>query len=116
MIKSKWDTNDTCGVWKGIHDTAAWFDISPDIPERDRRGMFSSYMEHVVSRLGCESCKTHAKEYITTNPVVTAGPSTWSWSFHNAVNRRLNKPEMSFQTYMDTYISPKKACTTCGSK
>lgn len=59
----------------------------------------------VITKFPCHKCRKHATEYAASNPFIYAvNDSTdryslfrWVWKFHNVVNKRLGKAEMSFE-------------------
>jgi len=65
----------------------------------------------------CHVCAGHCKEYMKNHPVdkyfgmfitiegkkIMIGMFIWIWKFHNAVNARLNKPIMDWDTAYNTF-------------
>lgn len=57
-----------------------------------------AWLERFVGRVPCGDCRAHWKAYTTANPPDLSGPQAyygWTVAAHNAVNRRLGKPEWS---------------------
>jgi hypothetical protein len=97
------------GIWKAIHQTAIWANKSID-----RKRLFGSWVRDQINHLPCETCLNHAKTYLRSYPPETQDPPIWAWRFHNNVNRRLNKPEISWDQYRELYIVGSQPCTSCG--
>lgn len=95
------------GTWRVMHYTARW----ANTPDRQR--FYSSWIRDQINNLPCQTCIGHAKNYVREHPPEGEDPQIWTWKFHNAVNKRLNKPEMEWQTYTEQY-SHNRACTSCG--
>ena len=107
-------------IW-GPH---AWFflhSISFNYPETptdtDKRNMLA-FAINIGELLPCEYCKMHYQQYFTSNPIQKNLSSrtaliNWFIDLHNSVNRRLKKPEMSFDQvvsfYEKKYQKPSKA-------
>lgn len=99
------------GRWDAIHLTGAW----SDTPEKVN--YFNGWIRHQIVNLSCEDCVRHSTQYIQMSPPEKADdPFIWTWEFHNAVNRRLGKPEMPYATARDLYLGGKiRTCTKgCG--
>lgn len=59
-----------------------------------------------ISNLPCDYCRRHALSYMLGNPPrldCTHVFQQWVWRFHNAVNERLKKPQISFRDYQRAY-------------
>jgi len=101
------------GKWSDIHITAAW----ANTPEKVI--WFNIWMRMLADNLECDECLGHAAAYITANPPEKAeDPFIWTWRFHNTVNRRLGKEEMSYETARNLYLEGGiRNCTTgCGGE
>lgn len=87
-------------LWHKIHTTAL------QVSDLDR---FAAWIWAVAKDLPCSECKYHMLEYITQHPPTTAAGQErpafyWTWQFHNAVNRRLGKPEVDYTTALQSYL------------
>lgn len=90
------------GRWQSIHVTAAWANTP------DKVKIFNMWIRDQIEHLPCEDCRNHAREYIQYNPPDHAeDPFIWSWRFHNAVNRRLGKPEIEYNIAKELYLDGK---------
>lgn len=98
------------GEWHSIHTTAA------DATTQEKFNAFGPWTRNQVKHLPCNECTDHANLYIHSKPPEEAEDAfMWSWRFHNAVNRRLNKPEMDYTTARQIYLEGKGVCTgNCG--
>lgn len=99
------------GYWHVIHKKARNAKTPKDENE------FINFMIDVSLTFPCSSCTTHCQQYIQSFPMTDykgiklniAGEETviglfiWTWKFHNAVNKRLNKPIMSWDTALNLY-------------
>lgn len=87
------------GIWHVAHTFAAWA-VTPE-----KRALFCTLMRtHIQPKLPCGECRGHAAAYIEANPPEKSpDPLIWSWEFHNAVNKRLGKPEMEWDTCKKMY-------------
>jgi len=104
---SKVMEKDGPGIWHSIHVTAAW----ADNPEKV--AFFNKWIRIIRENLKCEACRGHMGKYLDSHPPERApDPFIWSWEFHNAVNRRLGKPEMEYNTAKKMYLDGDvKNCT-----
>lgn len=85
-------------LWEKIHITGI------KCPNLEK---YSEWLWDVSRNLPCSECKWHMIRYIQLNPPTeTIAPNWveehyisfyWSWVFHNEVNKRLYKPELSYK-------------------
>jgi hypothetical protein len=101
------------GIWNIIH-RRAW--LLRDQPMEAQKA-FIEFMADVCYNFPCIVCRGHCSEYIKNHPMeeylgVTVKTSSgtealglfiWTWKFHNAVNIRLRKPIMSWETAYALY-------------
>lgn len=94
------------GTWNVIHRTAF------NAQTHDQQLEFIKLMKLICNGFPCKICKGHCTEYIATHPMeeyldvvieiegkkLPLGLFIWSWKFHNAVNARLSKPIMTWDT------------------
>jgi hypothetical protein len=57
--------------------------------------------------LPCESCTIHTRNYLEQHPI-TGDPFEWSVAFHNDVNRRLEKKQVSLENARELYKDSSK--------
>jgi hypothetical protein len=109
MSKFEW----AHGVWHSIHITGAWTD-SPD-----KFTFFCIWIRNQLENLPCFDCIEHSRQYLLANPPEKAEDAfIWTWRYHNAVNRRLGKPEMDYKTAKQLYLEKgvQKCNAGCGNK
>jgi hypothetical protein len=62
-------------IWREIHAADRWID-------------------EWITRLPCPECQQHTRQYLVASPPpIGAEFPAWAIAFHNAVNRRLDKPQ-----------------------
>lgn len=73
----------------------------------------------ICNSLPCQTCRSHAKEYIKNNPmeehVKNSDPLSlfiWTWTFHNTVNNRLGKNIISYEVAYHIYNNLKNETET----
>jgi len=107
------------GTWYVIHT------IAKNATNEEKKYHFVTVMESIKNTLPCEKCRNHCLDYIKNNPIeafwnVTndggeqIGLFKWSWIFHNAVNKRLNKPLIDWDTAYNMYGEPGTMICTKG--
>jgi hypothetical protein len=108
------------GSWFVIHTTARYADTIQK--KRD----FSGFMKRFCEEFRCKECSGHCQKYIKDHPIEPyfnlrsphgeeIGCFKWTWKFHNAVNNRLGKPIVDFQTAYDMYFEWKGSNNVCSS-
>lgn len=91
------------GGWLVIHILAY------NATSEKHKKSFERDMKNICGGLKCNTCKGHCVKYLEDNPITDywnikdkegndIGMFQWSWAFHNAVNARLGKPIMDFDT------------------
>ena len=84
------------GVWYKLHIDAAW----ADTPEKKK--CVIEQIKNLQDKFPCSDCKIHFGNYIATHPLESTinGNSEslflWTFNFHNAVNYRLKKSQISY--------------------
>jgi len=95
-------------LWFVIHNSAAHYPISPTKICQQHAIMFIKTIPYLVS---CKECFLHAQEYISgfdtngLNLVTSTRSSYFKWGvdFHNFVNERLGKTQMSINNAYNMY-------------
>jgi FAD-linked sulfhydryl oxidase len=99
-------------VTKDIWGPAYWYKLHmiainyPYNPTRDKAASTAQDVFYFVKNLPCEECRQHASEYIHLNPIHLGSSYTfqsWVFEFHNSVNRRLGKREITYGEYTREY-------------
>ena len=91
--------------WQHLHLRAITWNDNPSIYKTNEE---HTYLKTFFENLPCPECRIHARNYYDANlPNLRLGMSyqVWVFSFHNAVNRRLRKPEITFEEYQALYQS-----------
>jgi len=105
------------GKWHDIHTFAK------DSTTLEKKKNFVYKMNLIRDSLPCMECRNHCTDYIRNHPMEDyfyvqdesgkeIGLFQWSWQFHNAVNLRLKKPQMTWKEAMDLYYSDDGVCTS----
>lgn len=96
--------------WQTIHEYA----LSAN-SFQDRKG-FEYYITNLSKRFFCEICQPHFVKYLEDNPISKSPhPFEWSFRFHNAVNRRLGKREITLREALNT-LYKNRECESCKIK
>ncbi len=99
------------GSWFNIHTLAAW----ADTPERKK--IVAEQIKYIQAHFPCGDCKVHFGNYIETHPLESTFDSNsdslfqWTVNFHNAVNYRLNKPQVSFTEAKKIFYNDSIYCS-----
>lgn len=103
------------GVWHTIHRLAF------EAKTKKLQLEFINIMKIICNKFPCSVCKGHCQEYIKNHPLEKyldvyiedengkelLGMFIWTWKFHNAVNARLKKPIMNWNTAYSLYTDKK---------
>lgn len=103
------------GVWFNIHTLAL----------HQTRDYFIKYIRFVIEKLPCGECSNHAISYVEQNPPENyvgiknddgedISMFKWTWIFHNAVNTRLGKKYIDYDTAINMYddsVVCESSCT-----
>lgn len=122
-VKVKYPTNPALlglGVWYIVH-TLAKHATTPE-----KKNEFIDFMYLLSVEFPCGKCRTHIQEYIREHsfePYMNIvndkgediGLFKWSWMFHNAVNVRLHKPFLDFDTAYSMFDTGREVCTNCSN-
>jgi hypothetical protein len=112
------------GIWMLLHQKGSKANT------KEKQKEFIQFVKDVYENFPCNFCRGHFKVYIQEHPLekylnvylvgengkkIMIGMFLWSWKFHNAVNHRLQKPMMNWDTaYEMYYVLPtteKKICS-----
>lgn len=67
----------------------------------------SKFVEGYVAIIPCLACRLHFEQVLIENPVPEAGDFfIWSVDVHNIVNKRLGKPEVSYEDALANIAAP----------
>lgn len=98
------------GLWWYIHSKAKEAITEISIQE------FIDLMYYLAGKFPCHTCRKHINEYIETHPFSELanlineqgeriGMFKWTWLFHNAVNTRINKPYVDWETAIGMFYN-----------
>jgi len=98
------------GLWFSIHFKGIRATTEKKI------ACFIEYMDELSKNLPCMECRTHYQDYISKHPIIDysdikgkdgnpIGMFMWSWKFHNAVNLRLGKKHVDWDTAYNMFSS-----------
>jgi hypothetical protein len=104
------------GVWYSIHLKA--YEAVND----NKIESFIDYMYLLAEKFPCSKCRTHINAYIDSHPFEdlrylensnkrNVGMFKWSWLFHNAVNTRLHKNIVDWETAWGMYDVEIEVCS-----
>lgn len=104
------------GVWYDIHLE------SKNAKTEEQKKSFVHKMYLLAQSFPCLTCRKHIDDYIQSNPFEPLWNETtntgeqigmfkWSWLFHNVVNKRLNKPNISWDNAL--YIFSDASINSC---
>ncbi len=93
--------------WYMLHNMSLNYQMNPT---RVARQKMRAFVEVLPYLLPCRNCSEHAKEFMASADLDKALTNrktlfTFMWNFHNHVNKRLGKPEMSFNDALQMYKS-----------
>jgi len=110
------------GRWDILHSYSSLCKTKED------KIQFANFVENIFTpTIKCIFCRNHFQYMLQKYPVPFGSrphpkkkewdeqDSVYKWTFsvHNLVNERLNKPIMSWDVYQELYGSDSKACTNC---
>lgn len=94
--------------WFVIHITSFRY---PNEPTEDQKHIMKSFIYNIANQvLPCAICRGHMKQYLKENSkefelALNNGQDyvKFMWKFHNSVNLRTGKTEMSFEQFKNKY-------------
>ena len=93
--------------WFTIHNGICTYPISASLIQKER---MKGFILGIPAMLPCEICKVHATHYIDDVKkqldIICSGRDSlfkWSVDFHNSVNKRNNKKELSYEEARKIY-------------
>ena len=96
--------------WTTLHFMSSTYDTKPN---QSIKSTMKNFIQSLPVFLPCKECQDHAFEYIKNSDLDKAVSNrkelfTFFFDFHNAVNKRLNKPYMSIKNALEKYHVPKE--------
>ena len=91
--------------WKFMHYVALGY---PDLPTDTDKSAYQNFYESLRDVLPCQGCATHYKETILQYPVKDhlqdrESLLRWSFEIHNTVNKRVEKPTLTYEDALQLY-------------
>ena len=104
------------GVWYLIHTKAKEATSDKTIEE------FIDLMYMLEEKFACKNCRKHIGQYIdnhsfddlihlTNEDGTRIGMFKWAWLFHNAVNTRIGKPYVEWETAVEMFYKEQEVCS-----
>ena len=94
-------------LWFSFHNGASKYPVNPSPIIKNN---MKNFILGIPVMLPCEKCKEHANQYIESNyskldDIVSSRDKLFKFfvDFHNHVNRKTNKPEMSYEQAQKLY-------------
>ena len=108
------------GIWISAHKLSFISDT------KEKKLFFIKYMKDICHNFPCLTCRGHCSEYNKNNPIenyfdlvmeidgkkLQLGMFVWSWKFHNAVNLRLKKSIVDWETAYNLYCEEDELVCT----
>lgn len=106
------------GIWYSIHI------LAKNAITEAKKNEFIDYMYLLSVEFPCGNCRNHIQVYLNEHPFdpfmnlvnekgEDVGMFKWTWMFHNAVNARLHKPILDWDTAWEMFETGKEVCTNC---
>jgi hypothetical protein len=105
LLQRYTDVGANIGRWDLIHNIAANAD---QVGNLETKRVYATIVRVAVERHYCEECRGHGSKWLLENPPENCfnrvdGCLWHSWKFHNSVNKRLGKPEISYDVVRRWY-------------
>jgi len=83
---------------------------------------FIDHMYFLAENFSCKNCRKHIQQYMETHPFEDLknlrneegeriGMFKWAWLFHNAVNTRIGKPYVEWETAVEMFYKEQEVCS-----
>ena len=89
--------------WNWAHKLAINYPENPSFEDVERA---TRKLWTFLIGLPCVECRDHSVDYYKRNPPdlsSSQGFQRWMWAFHNAVNARLGKRQLTYEQYRRAY-------------
>lgn len=90
-------------AWREWHEAAIFYPARPAKADAEAMAL---RLGRMIAGLPCARCRRHAAEHVRADPPDLRSSlafQAWVWRFHNSVNRRLGKPELPYDAYLELY-------------
>jgi Rps23 Pro-64 3,4-dihydroxylase Tpa1-like proline 4-hydroxylase len=84
-------------IWASIHLMTY---VYPDKPSEERKRSIQLLLENICINLPCPLCSSHCQAFMKQYPPKIESREDlkrWAFDFHNSVNKRTGKRELSYQ-------------------
>lgn len=101
MYPPAWGPN----TWATLHLMAHSF---PDKPSLTRKNSMQIFLKNLCVNLPCPGCSFHCSSYVSKHPPDVSSRESikrWMFDFHNTVNKRLGKRELSYKEADEAVVS-----------
>ena len=115
MNVSKWGTSTWCAL-----DAIAF--NAPEAIPWSKQGIYRSFfVNNLGDLLACSYCRHSFIQYSKDLPIeafydTRAGLAVWLYKIHGLVNKKLDKPDISFFDYVKKVESMRAKCSKTGAK
>lgn len=104
------------GVWWMTHMLAR------DAIDKEGIDKFIKHMNFLAENFSCKNCRKHINEYMKLHSFddlknlknkdgELIGMFKWAWLFHNAVNTRIGKPYIEWETAVEMFYTEPEVCS-----
>jgi hypothetical protein len=99
------------GIWFTMHTLAAM----AKTPDEKKQAI--GQIKYLQSKFPCEECKLHFGNYIETHPLENTLNGNedslflWTFNFHNVVNFRLGKSQVSYEEAKNIFLNEMIFCS-----
>jgi len=93
-------------TWKALHSIAWNYAEDSDAPTDQEKKDLLDFFRILENLLPCPQCRTHYGAYLLKHPIDASNRSVfthWLHDLHNDVNRRTNKPLLSYEQHEREY-------------
>ena len=96
------------GAWTFLHSITLTYS---DTPTETDKIIYKRFFEDLGYLLPCNKCSNHYNEYLQSNPLDSnilkdkLSLTTWLYNLHNNTNDILNKNNITFDKFIDSYIN-----------
>jgi len=96
------------GAWKFLHSITLTYS---DTPTEADKIIYKRFFQDLGYLLPCNQCSNHYNEYLQSNPIDSnilkdkVSLTTWLYNLHNNVNDILNKNNITFDNFINSYIN-----------
>jgi hypothetical protein len=93
-------------TWRTLHAIAWNYAADPDAPTEEEQKDIIDFLRLFEKLLPCPSCRVHYGAYMLREPIDAssrAALTRWLFELHNDVNKRSNKPLLTYEQHTRDY-------------